>query len=64
MHRSDSCNELFILSNSSISTRGHAYILFQHHSHLDSRKHFFAELIIKPWNSLSANNDTFNILAI
>jgi len=40
------------MSNLSISTRGHAYKLFQGHSHLDSRKHFFAERIINPWNSL------------
>jgi len=30
---SGSCNELFIMSNSSISTQCHAYKLFQHHSH-------------------------------
>jgi len=44
---SDSCNELFIMSNSSISIRGHDYKLFQRHSNLDSRKHFFAERNIK-----------------
>jgi len=51
------------MTNSSISTRGHDYKLFQRHSQLDSRKHFFAERIIKPWNSLPANNDTFMSLA-
>jgi len=51
------------MSNSSISTRGHAYKLFQSLNHLDSRKHFFAEQIIKPWNILPANNYTFKSLA-
>jgi len=60
---SNSCNELFIMSNSSISTRGHDYKLFQSYSRVDTRKHFFAERIIKPWNSLPANNDTFKSLA-
>jgi len=59
----NSCNELFIMSNSSISTRGHNYKLFQSYTRVDSRKHFFAERIIKPWNSLRANNDTFKSLA-
>jgi len=59
---SDSCNGLFTMSNTSISTWGHAYKLFQRHSHLDSRKHFFAERIIKPWNSLPVNNDAFKSL--
>jgi len=33
------------------------------YSRVDTRKHFFAECIIKPWNSLPANNDTFKSLA-
>jgi len=45
---SNSCNELFIISNSVISTRGHDYKLFQSYSRVDTRKHFFAECIIKP----------------
>jgi len=60
---SNSCYELFIMSNSSISTRGHDYKLFQSYTRVDSRKHFFAERIIKPWNSLPANNDTFKSFA-
>jgi len=59
----DSCNELLIMSNSSISTRGKACKLFQRYNHLDSRKHFFAERVIKPRISLPGNNDTFNSLA-
>jgi len=59
---SDSHNELFVMSNSSISTRDHAYKLFQRYSHLDFCEHFFAERIMKPWNSLSANNATFKSL--
>jgi len=47
------------------STRGRAYKLFQrHYSQLDTRKHFFAERIIKPKNSLPANNDIFYSLTI
>jgi len=61
---SNSCNELFIMSNSSISTRGQDYKLFQSYSRVDTRKYFFAERIIEPWNSLPANNDTFKRLAI
>jgi len=60
---SNSCNELFIMSNSSISTRGHDYKLFQSYTRVDSHKHFFAERIIKPWNSLPAINDIFKNLA-
>jgi len=51
------------MSNSSISTRGHDYKLSQSYSRVDTRKHFFAERIIKPWNILPANNDTFKSLA-
>jgi len=51
------------MSNSSISTQGHDYKLFQSYSRVDTRKHFFAERSIKPWNSLPANNDTFKSLA-
>jgi len=55
---SDSCNELFKMFNSSISTRDHACKLFQSHSRLDSRKH-----LIALWNSLLANNYTLKIFA-
>jgi len=45
------------------STRGYDYKLFQSYTRVNSRKHFFTERIIKPWNSLNANNDTFKSLA-
>jgi len=51
------------MSNSSISTRGRDYKLIQSYTRVDSRKHFFAERIIKPRNSLPASNDPFKILA-
>jgi len=57
------CNDLFTLSNSTIPTRGHAFKLYQRYSRVDSRKHFFAERIIHPWNSLPAKNEDFNSLA-
>jgi len=47
------------MSNSLISKRGHDYKFLQSYSRVDTRKHFFAERIIKPWNSLPANIDTF-----
>jgi len=38
--------ELFIMSNSSISTQSHAYKLFQCYSRINCRKHVFVERII------------------
>ena len=51
---SDACNELFIMSNSTQPTRGHAFKLYQRYSRIDSREHLFAERIVQPWNSLPA----------
>ena len=53
------CNDLFTLSNFTIPTRGHAFKLYQRYSRVDSRKHFFAERIIHPWNSQPAKNEHF-----
>jgi len=39
------------------------YKLIQRHGNLDTHKLFFAERIIKAWNSFPANNDTFKSLA-
>ena len=59
----DTCSELFEISSSSFTTRGHAYKLFKRYSRIDSRKHFFAERVIQPWNSLSAKSENFRNLA-
>jgi len=37
-------------------TRGHPYKLFLNHSY-GIRKHFFAERIVAPWNSLPPDTD-------
>ena len=37
-------------------TRGHPYKLFLNHSY-GTRKHFFAERIVAPWNSLPPDTD-------
>ena len=42
--------------NSVTVTRGHRYKLYVNHSR-DIRKHFFAEPVVAPWNSLPADTD-------
>ena len=56
---SDACNELFIMYNSTIPTRDHAFKLgiYQRYSRVDSREHVFAERVVQPWNSLPAKNE-------
>ena len=52
---------MFTLTNTlySTSTRGHAYKLYPHNNRIDSRKHFFSERVIAPWNNLPATADNF-----
>ena len=45
---SDVCNELLIISSSTIPTRGHAFKLYQWYSRVDPRKQFSAERIAQP----------------
>ena len=53
-------SDFFSLSNPTHSTRGHAYKLLENHCRINIRQHFFAERVIKPWNSLHATHDDFN----
>jgi len=46
--------EFFDLSTTT-HTRGHSYKLFTRHTRTDIRKRYFANRIIKKWNSLSSN---------
>jgi len=58
-------NEFFTLANSvnaNISTRGHMYKLFQHHSRIDARKYFFTERVVRVWNGLPAEQRHFSSL--
>jgi hypothetical protein len=47
---SDACNEFFIVYNSTIATRDHAFEPHQRYSRVDSRKHVFAKHIVQLWN--------------
>ena len=44
--------DFFSFPNPTHNTRGHAYKLFENHCRINIRQHFFAERVIKPWNSL------------
>ena len=46
----------FFSFNPVIVTRGYPYKLFLNHSY-GTRKHFFAERIVAPWNSLPPDTD-------
>jgi len=58
---SDAAMNMFTLTNTlySTSTRGHAYKLYPHNNRIDSRKHFFSQRVIAPWNNLPATADNF-----
>jgi hypothetical protein len=60
---SGACNELFIVSDTKIPTRGHSFELYRRYNRVDSRKYFFAERIVHPWNNLPANKERFKSLA-
>jgi len=55
-------SDFFSFSNPTHSTRGHAYKLLENHCRINIRQHFFAERVIKPWNSLHATHDDFNCI--
>jgi len=65
---SDACSDLFILTNSVTEnapcTRGHYYKLFPSFKRVDTRKFFFAERVILPWNSLPAEYVHFSKLSV
>jgi len=52
------CSRFFTVTPNE-TTRGGAYKLFVHHSHVDIRKHFFCNRIVKVGNSLPAAADDF-----
>ncbi len=58
-------NDFFVLSSSvhSSFTRGHKFKLFPRCNRLDSRKYFFAERVINPWNNLPADDNNFISIA-
>ena len=60
---SGACNELFMMSDPKIPTRGHSFKPYQRYNRVDSRKSFFAERIVHPWNNMPANNEHFKSLA-
>jgi hypothetical protein len=43
--------DLFNIVDSGNNTRGHQYIMSYNHCCVDSCKYFFAERVVKPWNS-------------
>jgi len=49
-------------TNSYTITRGHVYKLQPCHCRLDTRKYFFSQMVIGPWNSLPASEAHFSIL--
>lgn len=50
---------LFKLSRNDHNTRGHVYKLQLNHCRIDTRKFFFAERVVKQWNSMLATVDDF-----
>ena len=52
--------DLFTLVNSGYNTRGHQYKLSYNHCRIDSRKYFFSERVVKPWNGLLAQPSDFS----
>ena len=63
---SQSAGDFFKLANSvhSSNTRGHEYKLFVNYSRVDTRKYFFANRVINPWNSLPAEPEHFRSLSV
>ena len=61
-HVNVDANDFFVLSSSvhSSFTRGHRYKLFPRCNRLDSRKYFFAERVLNPWNNLPAEDTNFS----
>ena len=55
-------SEFFSFPNPIHNTRGHAYKLFENHYRINVQQHFFAERVIKPWNSLQVAPHDFNSL--
>ena len=51
----DLVNYGMILANLNSNTRGHRQKLFIDHTKIEVRKHFFANRIARPWNSLPAD---------
>ena len=45
-------------------TSGHEYKLFVNYSRVDTRKYFFANRVINPWNSLPAEPEHFRSLSV
>jgi len=55
-----SVSDFFSLPNHIHNTRGHAYKVLENHCRINVRQHFFAECVIKPWNSLRVTPHDFN----
>jgi len=55
-----SASDFFSFPNNIHNTRGHANKLFENHCRINVRQHFFAERVIKPWNSLCVAPHDFN----
>ena len=52
--------DLFTFPSSAHNTRGHAHKLVLNNSRVNVRQHFFADRVIKPWNSLKVGPSSFN----
>jgi len=55
-----SASDFFSLPNHIHNTRGHAYKLLGNHCRINVLQHFFAEHVIKPWNSLRVTPHDLN----
>lgn len=54
--------EFFTRANTVYNTRGHMHKLCVNHCRVNTRKHFFSERVVNPWNSLCATECDFSSL--
>jgi hypothetical protein len=55
--------DFFTFPSSAHNTRGHAHKLVLNDSRVNVRQHFFADRVIKPWNSLKVGPSSFNSIS-
>jgi hypothetical protein len=52
-------SRFFRFTQTAYKTRGHPYKLLHSHCRVSVCKHFFAECVVKPWNSLVVQPSDF-----